>query len=123
MRTSSDDFFLSITRSPLTGRCRTEAKNDAKHLADIFADPDFSNASLSPAHAPEADANAAVPSENGGRPSIRTLIATPWSYWKNEIEVRRTTRALAEFDDHTLRNLGIPDRSQIEFTVRFCREC
>lgn len=57
------------------------------------------------------------------RRSIRTLIATPWSYWRNELEVRRTTRALAEFDDRTLHNLGIPDRSQIEFTVRFCREC
>lgn len=44
-------------------------------------------------------------------------------YWKNELEVRRATRALAEFDDRTLRNFGIPDRSQIEFTVRFCREC
>jgi uncharacterized protein YjiS (DUF1127 family) len=57
------------------------------------------------------------------RQSLRTLIATPWSYWRNELEVRRTTRALAEFDDRTLRKLGIPDRSQIEFTVRFCREC
>jgi uncharacterized protein YjiS (DUF1127 family) len=55
--------------------------------------------------------------------SIKTVLATPWDYWKNEREVQRATRALAEFNDHTLRDLGIPDRSQIEFTVRFCREC
>ena len=57
------------------------------------------------------------------RRPIKTLMAAPWNHWRNEIEIRRTTRALAEFDDSTLRDLGIPDRSQIEFTVRFCREC
>lgn len=67
--------------------------------------------------------DAFFPVTPSGQKSLRTLIATPWSYWRNELEVRRTTRALAEFDDRTLRKLGIPDRSQIEFTVRFCREC
>jgi uncharacterized protein YjiS (DUF1127 family) len=55
--------------------------------------------------------------------SIKTVLAAPWDYWKNEREIQKATRALAEFNDHTLRDLGIPDRSQIEFTVRFCREC
>ena len=50
------------------------------------------------------------------RPSLRM-------YWRNEREIRRAVRALAEFDDQTLRDMGIPDRSQVEFTVRFCREC
>jgi uncharacterized protein YjiS (DUF1127 family) len=60
------------------------------------------------------------PSRSG---SIKTLLTAPWDYWKNEREIQETTRALARLDDHTLRDLGIPDRSQIEFTVRFCREC
>jgi uncharacterized protein YjiS (DUF1127 family) len=42
---------------------------------------------------------------------------------RNEREVRRIVRALARFDDQTLRKIGILDRSQIEFAVRFCREC
>jgi uncharacterized protein YjiS (DUF1127 family) len=46
-----------------------------------------------------------------------------WAHWKNEREVRRAVRALAELDDETLREMGIQDRSQVEFTVRFCREC
>jgi uncharacterized protein YjiS (DUF1127 family) len=54
---------------------------------------------------------------------IKATMATPWNYWKNEREMRRAIRALAEFDDHTLHDLGIRDRSQIEFAVRFCREC
>jgi uncharacterized protein YjiS (DUF1127 family) len=56
-------------------------------------------------------------------PSVKTLLAAPWDDWKNEREIQKATRALAEFNDHTLRDLGIADRSQIEFTVRFCREC
>jgi uncharacterized protein YjiS (DUF1127 family) len=46
-----------------------------------------------------------------------------WRYWKNEREIRQAVRALAEFDDRTLRDMGIRDRSHVEFTVRFCREC
>ena len=46
-----------------------------------------------------------------------------WTRWKSEREVKRVVRALAGFDDETLREMGIRDRSQVEFTVRFCREC
>jgi uncharacterized protein YjiS (DUF1127 family) len=59
-------------------------------------------------------------------PSFRTsLSSTPslWTQWRNEREVKRAVRALAEFDDQTLREMGIRDRSHVEFTVRFCREC
>jgi uncharacterized protein YjiS (DUF1127 family) len=64
-----------------------------------------------------------VANDQGRLRSIKTALAAPWDYWKNEREIQRATRALAGFNDHTLRDLGIPDRSQIEFTVRFCREC
>ncbi|RZN35723.1 hypothetical protein CWO90_02500 [Bradyrhizobium sp. Leo121] len=46
-----------------------------------------------------------------------------WTQWENERDVRRAVRALAALDDQTLRELGIRDRSHVEFTVRFCREC
>jgi uncharacterized protein YjiS (DUF1127 family) len=53
------------------------------------------------------------------------LSSTPslWTRWRSEREVKRVVRALAEFDDQTLCEMGIRDRSQVEFTVRFCREC
>jgi len=41
--------------------------------------------------------------------------------YKNEI--KRTVAALAELDDRTLRDIGIPHRSQIEQVVRYCRDC
>jgi uncharacterized protein YjiS (DUF1127 family) len=51
------------------------------------------------------------------------FMSSLWKYWRNEREIRRTVRALAEFDDQTLRAMGIQDRSLVEFTVRYCREC
>jgi uncharacterized protein YjiS (DUF1127 family) len=50
-------------------------------------------------------------------------ISSQWIYWRDECEIKRAVRALTEFEDQTLRDMGITDRSQIEFTVRFCREC
>ena len=137
MSAGSADTSLSITPFSLSGRRNAEASKDAPFLAD----PNFSSALLT--QAPASDAAVRLPKGRvarqlpalpgfGATPlfrrgvwrrrrSMRTLIA--WSYWRNEIEIRRTTRALAEFDDCTLHDLGIRDRSQIEFTVRFCRDC
>jgi uncharacterized protein YjiS (DUF1127 family) len=50
-------------------------------------------------------------------------ISSLWTYWRNEREIKRAVRALTEFEDQTLRDMGILERSHIEFTVRFCREC
>jgi uncharacterized protein YjiS (DUF1127 family) len=55
------------------------------------------------------------------RSPIGVTIAKLWSHWRDEREIRRAIRELSELDDHTLRDLGIRDRSEIEFTVRFCR--
>ncbi|WP_245286981.1 DUF1127 domain-containing protein [Bradyrhizobium sp. Tv2a-2] len=52
---------------------------------------------------------------------IGATIAKLWGHWKDEREIRRAIRELSELDDHTLRDLGIRDRSEIEFTVRFSR--
>jgi uncharacterized protein YjiS (DUF1127 family) len=142
MNVGSADTSLPHTRSPSTRRC---ARNNARLLPQFAAYSDLSGMHSFPTRAPETDASALPPKGSIGRQllasvgsgaallfspdswprrrPIKTLIAAPWNRWRNEIEIRRTTRALAEFDDSTLRDLGIPDRSQIEFTVRFCREC
>jgi uncharacterized protein YjiS (DUF1127 family) len=51
------------------------------------------------------------------------MIAAFWNDWRNEREIERAVRRLARLDDNTLRDLGIRDRSEIEFTVQFCRTC
>jgi hypothetical protein len=40
-----------------------------------------------------------------------------------EREIQEATAALARLDDRTLLNLGIPHRSYIEQTVRYCHDC
>jgi uncharacterized protein YjiS (DUF1127 family) len=52
---------------------------------------------------------------------FRNLIARPWNDWRHEREIKSAVRALAEFDDRTLRDMGIGDRAQIEHTVRHGR--
>ena len=51
------------------------------------------------------------------------LIATPWAHWRRERLIKKAVVALEGFDDLTLRQMGICHRSQIEQTVRYCRDC
>jgi uncharacterized protein YjiS (DUF1127 family) len=55
--------------------------------------------------------------------AIKAAIAALWNHCRDERDIRRAIRALARLDDRSLRNIGIRDRSEIEFTVRFCRQC
>ncbi len=55
--------------------------------------------------------------------AITAAIAALWNYCRDERDIRRAVRALARLDDRSLRNIGIRDRSEIEFTVRFCHKC
>lgn len=53
----------------------------------------------------------------------RQFIADVWTNWCREREIRRAVSALEQFDDRTLRDMGIPSRSRIEHAVRYCRDC
>jgi uncharacterized protein YjiS (DUF1127 family) len=55
--------------------------------------------------------------------SLAEMIVTLWTYWRREREIRRAVAALAEYDDRTLRDLGICGRSDIERVVRYCGDC
>ena len=63
-------------------------------------------------------------SDGAGRiPSPMSLVLEMWARWSEERRIRRAVEALTLLDDRTLSDLGIPNRSEIEFTVRFCLEC
>jgi uncharacterized protein YjiS (DUF1127 family) len=49
-------------------------------------------------------------------------IARRWANRHREREVKEAVAALAEYDDRTLRDMGIPSRSQIEQIVRHGRD-
>jgi uncharacterized protein YjiS (DUF1127 family) len=55
--------------------------------------------------------------------SLAAAAGWLWERWRREREIRRAVDALAKLDDRTLRDIGIPDRSQIDRVVRFCRDC
>ena len=53
---------------------------------------------------------------------IWRAIARRWAKSRREREIKKAATALAEYDDRTLRDVGIPDRSQIEQIVRYDRD-
>lgn len=55
--------------------------------------------------------------------SIHDTAAAFWAHWRREREIKRAVVALAQFDDRTLRDMGIASRSEIEHVVRYCHDC
>jgi uncharacterized protein YjiS (DUF1127 family) len=60
----------------------------------------------------------------------RNWLGKPWraiasrrAHWRRQREIKKAVAALTKFDDGTLRDIGIPHRSQIEQVVRYCRDC
>ena len=53
---------------------------------------------------------------------IWRAIASRWTRWRREREIKKAVVALAELDNRTLRDMGIPHPSQIERIVRYGRD-
>lgn len=50
-------------------------------------------------------------------------LATLWAHWRRERQIRKAVAALAQFDERSLRDMGISGRSEIEQVVRYCHDC
>jgi hypothetical protein len=59
--------------------------------------------------------------QTGSAPRVGCAI--DFAATQRERQIQKAVAALAELDDGTLRDLGIPDRSHIESTVRYCHDC
>jgi uncharacterized protein YjiS (DUF1127 family) len=72
------------------------------------------------------DGTRVVVSDQAVRPARLTaawrVIADQWAKWRREREISRAVEALRQFDDRTLRDMGIPHRSVIDQTVRYGRD-
>lgn len=55
--------------------------------------------------------------------SLGEPIVTLWEQWRREREIKKAVAALAQYDDRTLRDIGICGRSEIEQVVRRRRDC
>ena len=53
---------------------------------------------------------------------IWRAIASRWTKWRRERQIKKAVVALAELDNRTLRDMGIPHPSQIERVVRYGRD-
>jgi uncharacterized protein YjiS (DUF1127 family) len=78
-------------------------------------------AAVAPTRRPGPAASAGIVRHTARR--SRKFIAGAWAQWCREREIRKAVYALSEFDDRTLRDMGIPSRSRIEHVVRYCRDC
>jgi uncharacterized protein YjiS (DUF1127 family) len=69
----------------------------------------------------------AVEGDQAARPGWLTaawrVIANRWAKWQRERKISQAVAALSQFDDRTLRDMGIPHRTLIEQTVRYGRDC
>ncbi|MBT1510144.1 DUF1127 domain-containing protein [Bradyrhizobium sp. SRL28] len=54
---------------------------------------------------------------------IYDTAAALWAHWRREREIKRAVAELAQFDNRTLRDMGITSRSDIEHLVRYCHDC
>jgi hypothetical protein len=55
--------------------------------------------------------------------SCAGIVTAPWRHRRRERKIKKSVAALAGLDDQTLREMGIPHRSQIEQAVRYCHDC
>jgi len=75
---------------------------------------------------PSASPGVTVPE----RETCRNWLARPWraiasrrAHWRRQRAIKKAIAASTKLDDGTLRDAGVPHRSQIEQVVRYCRDC
>jgi uncharacterized protein YjiS (DUF1127 family) len=54
--------------------------------------------------------------------SLKEAVLSLYAHWQREREVKKAVADLSEFDDRTLRDIGIVSRTEIEQAVRRWRE-
>ena len=60
---------------------------------------------------------------DAGQATPDTYAAVDHGWRERELEIEEAIAALSRLDDRTLQMLGIPHRSCIEQTVRYCHDC
>jgi uncharacterized protein YjiS (DUF1127 family) len=128
----SDTQLLQDTWRTLLHSGPTIAEVDWTHTVPRVTSSD--SASAEHTHGIRAPSNnrnvvqtsGAVAHDAGGFRWLALLKETVLSFhahWQREREITKAVAALSEFDDRTLRDMGISSRSEIEHAVRYCRDC
>jgi uncharacterized protein YjiS (DUF1127 family) len=85
---------------------RSEARSDGAALAELGSPP-FADR----------------PNPRHWLTSPCSTVASRWTQWRRERQIKKAAAALLALDDRTLRDIGIPHRSGIEQVVRYCFDC
>jgi hypothetical protein len=94
----------------------------AMHPTPLFA-VEFDRAEEHTPQPRDAHAASAELRSNHVTPAGYVIAFSDDSSRERERKITTTIAALAELDDRTLLDMGIPHRSQIELVVRYCYDC
>ena len=86
---------------------RSEARSDGAALAEFDGSPPFADR----------------PNPRHWLTSPCSTVASRWTQWRRERQIKKAATALLALDDRTLRDIGIPHRSEIEQVVRYSLDC
>jgi uncharacterized protein YjiS (DUF1127 family) len=86
---------------------RSQARSEAAAMAEFDGSPQFVN----------------HPNPRHWLTSPCSTVASRWMQWRRERQIKKAAAALLALDDRTLRDIGIPHRSEIERVVRYCFDC
>jgi uncharacterized protein YjiS (DUF1127 family) len=111
--------IVSSTTSP--GLAGSELENDTSRTGSGMEAPseDAGLAEIDGSHSFDIDRS----SQRNWLIKPRSAIASRWARWHRERQIKKAVAALMKLDARTLRDIGIPHRSQIEQVVRYCRDC
>jgi len=111
--------IVSSTTSPEVAGSKPESDTSRTETGTEAPSEDTGLAEIDGSHSFDTD-----------RSSHRSWLIKPWSEIasrrerrRREREIKKAVAALMELDSRTLRDIGIPHRSQIEQVVRYCRDC
>jgi uncharacterized protein YjiS (DUF1127 family) len=139
VQTNNESFRTDGPDARGTGELAQTLSDEARQSKSPFVIPAAAEAERSHAHArPGGCEWSSSEYENGDQAApvdARASLALHWlisllkkivsiqRHWRREHEIRKAVAALSQFDDRTLRDIGIHGRSEIEQVVRYCRDC
>jgi uncharacterized protein YjiS (DUF1127 family) len=109
---------IAIVSSSANPEAKQSGRDDRTNKAGSKSEAPSEHASLPESYRFEVD-------RSGHRHWVTmpwSSLAGKWRHWRHERDIAALVAHLADLDDRTLRDMGIPHRSRIEQAVRYGRD-
>jgi uncharacterized protein YjiS (DUF1127 family) len=113
---------IAIVSSSANPAARQSKRGNEIHETELEAGGFYDHASLAESYRPRS-LDRDPSSRRHWLVRLWNGMASRWARWRQEREIAASVADLAELDDRTLRDIGIPHRSQIGQTVKYGRDC